>query len=62
MRAAITNIANTAVDALPTTTRAKCRNGSGQLFANDVVSIRPRMPASAAKAIPAAARIKPNCR
>ena len=54
--------AQSRMDALLTSTRAKCRNGSGQPIANEVMSTRARMAASAAKAMPAAASIRPNCR
>ena len=62
MRAAITRIANTAVEALATSTRAKCRSGSGQRIASEVMSTRERMAVSASKAMPTAASIRPNCR
>ena len=39
-RAAITRIANTTVEALPTSTRAKRRSGSGQRIASEVMSTR----------------------
>ena len=47
-RSAIIRTANTAVDALPTSTRTKCRSGSGQRIASDVMSTRARIAASAA--------------
>ena len=47
-RAAISRIANIAVDALATSTRAKCRSGSGQRIASEVMSTRARIAASAA--------------
>ena len=40
MRAMIIRTANTAVDALETSTRTKCRIGSGQRIASEVVSTR----------------------
>ena len=61
-REAITRIANTTVDALPTITWANRRNGSGHFIASDDMSTRLRIAASAAKAMPNAARIRPNCR
>ena len=47
-RAMIIRTANTAVDALATMTRTKCRSGSGQRIASEVMSTRARMAASAA--------------
>ncbi len=47
MRAAITRIANTAVDALATSTRTKCRSGNGQRIASEVMSTRARIAVSA---------------
>ena len=61
-RDAIIRIAKTAVDALRTMTRMKCRNGSGQRIASELTSTLARMAASVAQAMPAAARIRPNCK
>ena len=47
MRAAITRIAKIAVDALATSTRTKCRSGSGQRIASEVMSTRARIAVSA---------------
>ena len=61
-RSTIIRMAKIAVEALNTITRAKCRSGSGQRIASDDMSTRERIAASAAQAIPAVARIRPNCR
>ena len=55
-------MAKIAVEAENTITRTKCRSGSGQRIASDDMSTRERMAVSATQAIPAAARIRPNCR
>ena len=61
-RASSISTANTAVEALSTSTRRNSRNGAGQLMASDVTSTLERTVAPAAKAIPVAARISPTCR
>ena len=62
MRATRIRTAKTAVEALPTSTRRNSRSGAGQPIASEVMSIRERIAAPAAKAIPAPARIRPSCR
>ena len=61
-RAMIISTANTAVGALPTSTRMNSRSGAGQPIASDVMSIRERIAAPLANAMPAPARIRPTCR
>ncbi len=61
-RASTISTANTAVGALPTSTRMNSRSGVGQPIASEVMSIRERIAAPMAKAMPAPARISPSCR
>ncbi|MHC2600554.1 hypothetical protein ACVL92_001368 [Bradyrhizobium liaoningense] len=44
----ITSSVNTAVEALETITRTKCRSGSGKRIASEVMSMRLRIAVSAA--------------
>ena len=61
-RASVISSANTAVGALPTSTRMNSRSGAGQPIASEVMSIRARIAAPAPSAIPAPTMISPSCR
>ncbi len=61
-RAIVISTANTAVEALLTSTRRNSRSGGIQPIASDVMSIRERIVAPLANARPPPASISPNCR
>ena len=61
-RASVISTANTAVEALPTSTRMNSRSAAGQPIASEARSIRKRIAAPAAYAMPAPARMSPSCR
>ncbi len=61
-RASVISSANTAVGALPTSTRMNSRSGAGQPIANEVVSMRERIAVPTPSAIPAPTTISPSCR